>query len=83
MVSGMLKTVATTLGYPAKHFSTHCNRTGCATTLHEAGVSVSDISSYIGWTSDAVFGYLRDTPPSTLDLGNHLESGKTCGVKGI
>ena len=76
MVSSMLKTVATTLGYPKDHFSSHCNRSGCASKLHEAGIPVQDISSYIGWTSDAVFGYLQDVPPSTLDLGESLESGK-------
>jgi len=75
MVSNMLKTVAAILGYQKDHFSSHSNRSGCASKLHEAGLPVQDISSYIGWTSDAVFGYLHDAPPSTLDLGEFLESG--------
>jgi hypothetical protein len=75
MVTNMLKTVATILGYQKDHFSSHSNRSGCASKLHEAGLPVQDISSYIGWTSEAVFGYLHDGPPSTLDLGELLESG--------
>ena len=76
MVSSMLKSVARTLGYSEKSFSTHSNRTGSATKLYEAGYSIDDISLAIGWTSDAVFGYIRDRQPSTLALSEKLESSK-------
>jgi len=81
MVSSMLKSIAGTLGYSERCFSTHSNRAGCATKLHEAGYSIDDISLSIGWTSDAVFGYIRNRQPSTLETSERLETSK-CNVQG-
>jgi hypothetical protein len=64
----MLKETAVCLGYPEENFSSHCNRIGCASKLFEAGYTAEKISSIIGWTSNAVFGYLQTTPPSLFSL---------------
>ena len=64
----MLKETAVSLGYPEDNFSSHCNRIGCATKLFEAGHTADEISSTIGWTSNAVFGYLQITAPSPFSL---------------
>jgi len=68
MISTMIKETAVSLGYPEDNFSSHCNRIGCASKLFEAGYSVDEISSVIGWTSNAVFGYLQMTAPSPFSL---------------
>jgi len=68
MISTMLKETAVSLGYPENNFSSHCNRIGCASKLFEAGYSADEISSTIGWTSNAVFGYLQMTAPSPFSL---------------
>jgi hypothetical protein len=68
MISTMLKETAVCLGYPEENFSSHCNRIGCASKLFEAGYTAEQISSIIGWTSNAVFGYLQTTPPSLFSL---------------
>ena len=76
MVSKMLKDTAKDLGYPEKNFSSHCNRIGCASGLHAARYTPEDISMFIGWTSDAVFGYLQKEPPSLLTIGGQEEDKK-------
>jgi hypothetical protein len=68
MISTMLKDTAVFLGYPEENFSSHCNRIGCASKLFEAGYSAEQISSTIGWTSNAVFGYLQVTAPSLFSM---------------
>ena len=68
MISTMLKETAVSLGYPEDNFSSHCNRIGCASKLFEAGYTADEISSIIGWTSNAVFGYLQITAPSPFSL---------------
>ena len=73
MVSKMLKDTAKDLGYPEKNFSSHCNRSGCASGLHAARYMPEDISMLIGWTSSAVFGYLQKEPPSLLTIAGQEE----------
>ena len=68
MVSTMLKDIARSLEYPEENFSSHCNRIGCASKLFKAGYTADEISSTIGWTSNAVFGYLQITAPSPFSL---------------
>ena len=68
MISTMLKETAVCLGYPEENFSSHCNRIGCASNLFKAGYTAEEISSTIGWTSNAVFGYLQMTTPSLFSL---------------
>jgi hypothetical protein len=68
MVSKMLKDTAKALGYLEENFSSHCNRIGCASDLYQAGYTPEDISMFIGWTSNAVFGYLQAEPPSLFSL---------------
>ena len=84
MVSTMLKDIARTLEYPEENFSSHCNRIGCATQLYEAGKTPEEISSIIGWTSNAVFGYLQVEPPSIFSRAegqSKFIAGKERNVK--
>lgn len=73
MVSKMLKDIAKDLGYPEENFSSHCNRIGCASKLYEAGYTPEDISMFIGWTSNAVFGYLQKEAPSLFAMAGQEE----------
>ena len=64
----MLKDTAKALGYLEENFSSHYNRIGCASERYQAGYTPEDISMFIGWTSNAVFGYLQTEPPSLFSL---------------
>ena len=77
----MLKETAVSLGYPENNFSSHCNRIGCASKLFEAGYSADEISSTIGWTSNAVFGYLQMTAPSLFSLAESQKRIENKDVK--